>query len=273
MAWRVAITALVLAGLVIGLLWTFQRQLIYFPDAAAPPPAASVLAGARDVTLETADGLALGAWFVPPIGADRGMAVLLAPGNAGSRADRAGIADALRRAGLAVLLLDYRGYGGNPGRPSEQGLARDADAAVAALRGLGYPPDRTIHFGESLGAAVVASLQERHPPAGIVLRSPFTELADVGAHHYRWLPVAPLLRDRFPVAAPMAGSTVPTMVVYGDRDAVVPPALSAAVAQSVRDLAGVVVLPGADHNDAVMFGPEVAEAVAALADQVAPADG
>ncbi|MCU0283962.1 MAG: alpha/beta hydrolase [Candidatus Nanopelagicales bacterium] len=273
MAWRAAITVLALAGLVLGLLWTFQRHLIYFPDTADAPRAASVLAGARDVPLRTADGLVLGAWFVPPVGPDRGLAVLLAPGNAGSRVDRAPFADALRRAGLAVLLMDYRGYGGNPGSPSEQGLAKDADAAVAALRDLGYSPDRTIYFGESLGTGVVASLQERHPPAGVVLRSPFTELAAVGTHHYRWLPVAPLLRDRFPVAAPMARSPVPTVVVYGDRDSIVPPALSAAVAESAGALAGVLVLPGADHNDAVMIGQEVAQAVAALADAVAPPGG
>ena len=95
--------------------------------------------------------------------------------------------------------MDYRGYGGNPGSPGRDGLAADADAAAAALTDLGYPPQRTVYFGESLGSAVVAALQVRHPPAGIVLRSPFTELADVGAHHYPWLPVRALLRDRFPV--------------------------------------------------------------------------
>ena len=142
----------------------------------------------------------LGAWFVPAAGsADTGMAVLVVPGNGGNRVDRAEFAEGARRRGLAVLLVDYRGYGGNPGTPSEDGLAADADAAVGALTELGYPPDRTVYFGESLGSGVVAALQVRHPPAGVVLRSPFTELADVGAHHYPWLPVRALLRDRFPV--------------------------------------------------------------------------
>lgn len=83
----------------------------------------------------------------------------------------------------------------NPGSPTEEGLAADADGAVEALVERGYPPDRTLHFGESLGSGVVAALQVRHPPAGIVLRSPFTELADVCRHHYPWLPVRALLRD------------------------------------------------------------------------------
>lgn len=272
MAWRAVITVLVLAGAVVGLVWAFQRHLIYFPDSSPAPPAASVLPGARDVTLRTADGLALGAWFIPPLGANRDIAVLVAPGNAGNRTDRAGIAHELQQLGLAVLLMDYRGFGGNPGSPSEEGLARDADAAVAALAELGYPPERTIYFGESLGTGVVASLQERHRPAGVVLRSPFTELADVGAQHYPFLPVGPLLRDRFPVTQPMARSTVPTVVIFGDRDSIVPPALSARVADSVGVLAGEVVLAGADHNDPVMFGPQVAGAVAGLADDVGQPD-
>lgn len=258
---------LILVGVGIGLVWTFQRHLIYFPDTAPVPSAASAgPVGARDVALRTTDGLTLGAWFVPPIGAPRDLAVLMVPGNGGNRADRTGIADQLRRRGFAVLLMDYRGYGGNPGNPSEEGLARDCDAAVAALVDLGYPPERTIYFGESLGTGVVASLQHRHPPAGVVLRSPFTELADVGGHHYPWLPVRPLLRDRFPVAQLMAQSQVPAVVIYGDRDSIVPPTLSAAVADSAGALVGEVVLKGADHNDPVMFGAEVAGAVVRLAD-------
>jgi len=253
----------------VGMLWALQRHLVFFPDSTPAPPAADVIAGARDVALHTADGLELGAWFVPASRpTDTGMAVLVAPGNGGNRAGRAGLANELSIRGLAVLLVDYRGYGGNPGSPSQEGLAADADAAVEALTVLGYPPHRTVFFGESLGSGVIASLQVRHPPAGIVLRSPFPELADVGVHHYRWLPVRALLRDRFPVVEHLAASDVPVTVIYGDRDSVVPPVLSARVADHARSLAERVVIGGADHNDPVMFGPRVADAVARLAHEV-----
>ncbi len=266
---RDLVVVVLLAGTVVAVLWALQRQLIYFPDPTPVPPAQDAVVGARDVTLHTADGLELGAWFVPASGqVDTGMAVLVAPGNGGNRAGRAGFAVELSRRGLAVLLMDYRGYGGNPGRPSQDGLAADADAAARTLTELGYPPRRTVYFGESLGAGVVAALQARHPPAGIVLRSPFTELADVGAHHYPWLPVRALLRDRFPVVGHLATSTVPTTVIYGDRDSVVPTVLSARVADQAPSLAERVVIPGADHNDPVMFGPPVADAVARLAHAV-----
>ena len=258
-----------LGGTMAGLLWALQRHLVFFPDATPVPPAGDVIADAREVTLHTADGLELGAWFVPASGpVDTGMAVLVAPGNGGNRGGRAGLARELSVRGLAVLLMDYRGYGGNPGSPSEDGLAADADAAVETLRALGYPTRRTIYFGESLGSGVVAALQARHPPAGIALRSPFTELADVGAHHYRWLPVRAVLRDRFPVVEHIAASDVPVTIIYGDRDSVVPPVLSSRTADLAPSLVERVVIAGADHNDPVMFGPRVAEAVARLAREV-----
>lgn len=266
---RGLLVVVLLVGSVVAMVWGLQRRLIYFPDPTPVPAAAEVIVGAHDVTLHTTDGLELGAWFVPAAGpVDTGMAVLVAPGNGGNRAGRADFAEELSRRGLAVLVMDYRGYGGNPGNPSEGGLADDADAAAAALEDLGYSPQRTLYFGESLGSGVVAALQARHPPAGIVLRSPFAELADVGAHHYPWMPVRALLRDRFPVMEHLATSDVPVTVIYGDRDSVVPCLLSARVADHAPALAERVVLAGADHNDPVMFGPPVADAVARLANGV-----
>jgi len=249
-----------------GIFALFQRQLIYFPDSAPVPPAGEIIEGARDVSLRTSDGLALRAWFVPPgPGADLRMAVLVAPGNGGNRTSRVGLATELSRRGLGVLLMDYRGYGGNAGSPSEDGLARDAMAAALALEELGYPAERTIYFGESLGTGVVAALQARRTPAGMVLRSPFPELADVGAHHYPWLPVRLLLKDEFRTSERLSESQVPVTVVYADRDSVVPTELSARVADNATSLVERVVVSGADHNDEVMFGPRVADAVARLA--------
>jgi uncharacterized protein len=266
---RGLLVVVLLSGTVIAVLLAIQRQLIYFPDAARVPPAATVIEGARDITLHTEDGLELGAWFVPAAGPDPGapMAVLVAPGNGGNRASRADLARELSARGLAVLLMDYRGYGGNPGIPSEEGLATDAFAAAQALDALGYPPERTIYFGESLGAGVAAALQVRRPPAGLVLRSPFTELADVGAHHYPFVPVRLLLRDRFPVAEHLSSSPVPVTVIYAEHDSGVPSKLSARVADEAPSLVERIVIRGAEHNDPVMFGPRVAEAVVRLANQ------
>ena len=252
-------------AVLVGLIWAFQRRLVYLPDSGPLPAAADVLPGGQDVELTTADGLALGAWFVPAA-APGAPAVLVAAGNGGSRVLRAPLARALSAAGLAVLLFDYRGYGGNPGSPSEDGLALDVRAARDWLLRAGVPERRLLYYGESLGCAVVTELATEHPPAGLVLRSPFVDLAAVGSEHFPFLPVRLLLRDRYPVAEQLAGVRVPVTVVLGDADTVVPPAQSRAVAAAAPDLHRLVEVPGVDHNDAALLdGDQLVDAVVELA--------
>ncbi|SHN47625.1 alpha/beta hydrolase [Cryptosporangium aurantiacum] len=263
---RAGLSVAVVVGLVVGMLWALQRRLIYFPDRAAP----AVPAAVTEVGLTADDGLRLTAWQVAPTASSRNDVVtLVVPGNAGNRAGRVELARKLAAAGLTVLLMDYRGYGGNPGDPSEDGLVRDARAAWDHLTGAGgFTADRIILFGESLGAAVVARLAAglSEQPRGIVLRSPFVSLADVGKAHYPFLPVGLLLRDRFPVADQIRSVGAPTIVVYGTRDTIVPPDQSRTVAESAANLVDSVSVEGADHNDPVLGdGPAVVDAVRRLA--------
>jgi uncharacterized protein len=246
-----AAAAVVLA--VLAVVWLGQRHLIYFPSGAVPPPPAVGLAPAEVVALETEDGLLLEGWFVSAFGAATGYTVLAFPGNAGHRADRAAFAAQLAARGFAVLLVDYRGYGGNPGLPSEEGLARDARAALAFL--LGRPdvdPSRLIYAGESLGSAVAIRLAVEHAPALLVLRSPFTSLVDMGRLHYPLLPARLLLRDRYPSLDRMKAVTSPVLVVAGEFDEIVPLAQSQAIYDSAPCKARMVVVPDADHNDEEM---------------------
>jgi pimeloyl-ACP methyl ester carboxylesterase len=261
------VVVVVLVAVVIAAAWAFQRRLIYFPDTDAVPSAESAVDGARDVTLRTDDGLNLGAWFVPPPDPARGLTVLVANGNAGNRAGRAPLAEGLAERGFGVLLFDYRGYGGNPGSPSEEGLARDVRAAYNHLvTEEGVELGQMIYFGESLGAAVVTELATEHPPAGIVLRSPFSSLAAVGQEHYPFLPVGLLLRDDFPVVDRIGEVETPVSVVYGQEDSVVPPDQSRAVADAAPELWQRIPVPGADHNDPELtHGEAVIGAVVGLA--------
>ncbi|WP_448626907.1 alpha/beta hydrolase [Geodermatophilus sp. URMC 64] len=261
---RALLVVLLVVVVVTGLLWTVQRRLIYLPQGSPGP----VPAGARDVELRTSDGLRLDGWF---FAADDGApAVLVANGNGGHRGLRVPLAQALHDAGLSVLLFDYRGYAGNPGSPSEEGLARDVRAAREyMLEDAGVPPERLLYLGESLGAAVVTELAAEHPPAGLVLRSPFVDLAAVGSVHYPFLPVRALLRDRYPVAERIADVRVPTVVVLGAADSIVPPEQSRAVADAAAGLVRLVEVPGADHNDLVLLdGPQLVGAVVELAGQL-----
>lgn len=246
---------------VVVLAAAFQRQLIHLPDRSRPDPPPGVEA----VTLTTADSLDLDAWFVPA--ADPGAAastVLVAPGNAGNRALRLPLAAGLAERGHAVLLLEYRGYGGNPGRPSEDGLVADARAARAYLDARDdVDPARIVYLGESLGTGVVSALAVEAPPAALVLRSPFPQLADVGQATYPFLPVRWLLRDRYPVSEHLSAYDGPVLVVAGDADTIVPTTLSRRVAD--RAGAAWVAIPGVDHNDrALLDGPAYLDAVDAF---------
>ena len=251
--------------------WVFQRRLIYLPSTGAVPPAASMLAGARDVQIMTSDQLQLGAWYMPARRPAGTFTVLVANGNAGDRSLRAPLAQALANQGFGVLLFDYRGYGENPGSPSEEGLARDVRAARQFLIDEGVPGERLLYYGESLGAAVVAELATEHPPAGLVLRSPFTDLASVGQIHYPLLPVRALLKDRFPVAEYVARIAVPITVVYGTADSIVPPAESRRSLAGARGPTRLVAVEGADHNDPALLNGDVL--VQAVVDQASGRGG
>ncbi len=230
--------------------WLFQRRLIYFPLRQGVPPVGEVLAGGEEVGFETEDGLKLAGWFLPAQGGGTRVCVLVFNGNAGNRAERAPLARGLSRAGLSVLLSDYRGYGGNPGRPSEVGLQADARAARAYLGARDdVDPDRIVYLGESLGAAVAVALAGERPPAALVLRSPFTSLVDVGRAHYRFLPVGALLRDRYDSMERTARLSAPLLVVAGSEDHIVPIEQSRALYQAATGPKRLVTIEGADHND------------------------
>lgn len=268
-----------LAALVAGGLWAGQRSLVYLPDRSPVPPTEQLLpglAGARDVVLHTADDLGLRASYVPADPAC-GVTVLLTPGNGGNRADRTDLVRGLAELGLGVLAVDYRGYGGNPGSPSEAGTRRDARAAYTFLtRDEGVDRARLLYFGESLGGAVAADLAAEHPPGAVLLRSPFTSLAAMARAVYG-VPTGPLLRDEYAVSDAVrrlgaAAPGTPLTVVLGDADTIVPAAQSREVAAAGRE-AGLevseVALPGADHNEPVLVhGPEVLGAAAALAEWI-----
>jgi fermentation-respiration switch protein FrsA (DUF1100 family) len=260
---RPMLTVLVVVAVVVGVIWAAQRGLIYFPDADVPPPTAVGLPGAEVVSFDTEDGLHLAGWFVPAIEPTFGHTVIVFNGNAGHRGYRAHLAAQLAARGFATLLFDYRGYGGNPGLPSEEGLARDARAALAYLASRA-DVDRTriVYYGESLGSAVAVRLALEYSPAALVLRSPFTSLTDIGRHHYPFLPVGWLLRDRYPSIDRIGGLTSPVLVVVGDEDRIVPASNSEELFDAVPGPKRLVVIEGADHNDmALNAGPELLLAI------------
>jgi fermentation-respiration switch protein FrsA (DUF1100 family) len=250
----VALALLVVLGAAaLALLWIGQRSLIYFPDTSRPSLDRSGLTGAETVAFTTSDGVRLDAWFVAGSGPPPRPTVVVLPGNAGHRGYRAPLAAALQLHGLNVLLTDYRGYGGNPGAPSEEGLAADARAARAyVLSRADVDAARIVYFGESLGGAVAVRLAVEHPPAALVLRSPFASMVQIGQHHYPLLPVRWLLRDRYPSIDRVHELRSPVFVIAGTEDSIIP-------IEHSRRLYEAIVSPktllevAADHNDDVFL--------------------
>jgi fermentation-respiration switch protein FrsA (DUF1100 family) len=268
----------VLGVAALTLIWFEQRRLIYFPDTRVPSLDGSGLTGAESVTFSTSDGLRLGAWFVagsglPPPPTIAGAAsprptFIVFGGNAGHRGYRASLAAALRRHGFNVLLTDYRGYGGNPGVPTENGLADDARSARAyAVSRSDVDPARLIYFGESLGGAVAVRLAVEHPPSALILRSPFASMTLIAQHHYPMLPVRLLLRDRFPSLDRANQIRSPVLMIAGTSDTIVP-------IDHTRRLYDAIVAPktfveiDADHNDqALLDGEEMIHAIVRFLEQ------
>ena len=214
------------------------------------------------MTFPTTDGLQLAAWFVAGTGGLPRPTVVVFNGNAGHRGYRVPLATSLRSHGLNVLLTDYRGYGGNPGSPTEEGLADDARAARAyALGRSDVDATRIVYFGESLGAAVALRLAVEHPPSGLVLRSPFASMTLVGQHHYPLLPVSLLLRDRFPSIERAPQLRCPVLIIAGTSDTIIPIHHTRRLYDAVRAPKAFVEID-ADHNDeALLDGEQMIQAM------------
>jgi uncharacterized protein len=269
---RLACYAVVPYLFVIGMLAFLQRTLIYLPDRT---PALASQAGflngqLREVSRATDDGLTLQGWFIAAEGEDAGERlpaddrhplVIYFPGNGGNRSYRLKEIRQLTGLGCHVLYFDYRGYAGNPGKPTEADISRDARGAWDyAVETLGARPDRIVIWGESLGGGVATGLAhelctEGIAPGGLILRCTFTSLADAGSYHYPWLPVRWVLIDRYPSIERIGYINCPLLMVHGQEDEIVPfeqgkRLFDAAPATSQTGIAKrFLELPQAGHND------------------------
>lgn len=221
---NVVLLAAGLYGAFVGALYLFQRQLMYLPATERADPAANGLAEMQAVRLTTDDGLALTGWY-RAAAAERPTVVFF-QGNAGHIGHRGYKVRPFLDAGFGLLLVGYRGYGGNPGAPSEQGLYADGRAALAFLKDAGVPAKRWVLYGESLGSGVAVQLAHAQaatdPVGAVVLEAPFTSMAAVAQHHYPFVPALWLVKDRYESLDKIAAIKAPLLVIHGERDDVVP---------------------------------------------------
>ena len=254
----------------------FQRSLIYQPTRCAPLIASN--SGTShplvDLTVRAHDGLELHGWLslaasVPAAEAvdvsgslaTEGPVILYFPGNAGNRSKRFRQFEVLTSLKAHVLLVDYRGYGDNAGKPSEQDFARDARSVWNQLTTeLGVPPHRVVIYGESLGGGVATRLasdlcREGIEPGGLIVQSTFSSLVAVAQAQFPLIPVAWLLVDRYPSDRRIVDVTCPILQIHGQQDTIVPLAIGqqlfdAAPATSTQGIPKQqLLMPETDHND------------------------
>lgn len=227
-----------------------QRNFIYQRSTLQLEPAAVGLTGVEVVTVATADGESLVAWWSPP--APGKPTVLFLHGNAGTVADRWGRFAFYQANGLGTLFLDYRGYGGSTGHPTEAGLIADALAAYDWLLDKGVRPGEIGVVGESLGSGPAVALATSRPVAAVALEAPFSSMVETASYHYPWLPVSLLLHDRWDSAQRIRALMAPLLVVHGTADRIVPYALGVRLYEAAPGRKRLITVDGAGHLD--IFG-------------------
>ncbi len=206
-----------------GTMFAAQRRLLYNGTPARPDPDAAGFPHLRVVTTRSHDGLPLQHWYVPPnVG---GSVVLAFHGNTGDIADRADKLRPLVKNGFGLLLAEYRGFGGNPGKPAEPDILRDSQGVLHWLAGQGVSPSCIAIYGESLGTGVAVALAAEHPVGAVVLDAPFTSIAAVAQTHYWYLPARWLVRDRYDSLARIRRVAAPILIMHGGQDQTIPPAM------------------------------------------------
>jgi uncharacterized protein len=175
------------------------------------------------------------------------------------------LGQALRARGVGFMAVEYPGYGSNPGHPSEQGLYRAAEVALADLRALGVGPEATVLSGRSLGGGVAVEMARRGHGARLVLLAPFTSVVEMASRTFSFLPTRLLVRDPFDNAAKAPGVHVPVLIFHGAQDEVIPVEMGQRLGR-LFPRATMETIPGARHNDLLeRTWPALIDRIAAFA--------
>ena len=263
------------AGLVLlsGLLYIFQRRLVYYPFRELTATPEQIGVSWEDVRITVTPGRAVHGWYVrapdqlAPAGGDRTdrRVVLFCHGNAGNISHRLETLAFLLDLGADALLFDYRGYGLSDGEPSEENTYADAVACHQWLISVKqYAPDQIIVFGRSLGGAVAIDLASRMPCGGLIIESTFTAAVDVGRKFYPFLPVGWLLRDRYDCLSKIPRVTCPVLVTHSPNDEIVPYEMGVQLYEAARPPKRLVPLEGGHNERQYLTMPEYTDAMRRL---------
>ena len=220
---RAAVLVAVVYGAFAAFLYFEQRSILYRPDMSAPDkskyPLADVL---QDIQVTTEDGLTLNAWYVPPSQPGK-ETIIYYHGNGSHYGERTWRARHYADKGYGVVIASYRGYGGNPGQPTEEGLYKDARAYFKWLReDKKLSAKDIILYGESLGSGVSIEMATQYDVKAVILEAPYTSILNIAKERYPFMPVGLLLKDRFLSIDKIAAVTEPLFIFHGRLDRLIP---------------------------------------------------
>ena len=230
------------------LLDILERYFVFFPVRTLPNTPSDTNITYEDVFFRSSDQYLIHGWFIP--GTSK-YTLLWFHGNGGNIGHRVEeIMQMHNVLGVNIFIFDYRGYGKSEGKPSEQGIYRDAKAAIKYLQSRpDVDPNCVIYFGRSLGAAIAIHAATTNPPSGIILVAPFTSLSDIAAIRFPNLPIGWLTKNRYNTISRIKYIHKPLLIIHGNLDDIVPLAHSSQIFQKANYPKTLKVLVGAGHND------------------------
>jgi len=207
-------------SLVLVSTYIFQRNLLYHPSENNYF-GDKIVVSIEKVKIKTKDNIELLSWYHNK-NLNNYKTILFLHGNAGSLENRIHKINHFKDVKVNFLIVAWRGFSGNKGKPTEEGLYEDARSAIRWLKSKGVKENNIIIYGESLGTGVATEIAQNKNFAGIILESPFTSMVDAGKNKYPYLPVRLLLKDKYESNKKLKNINIPILIMHGKVDNIVP---------------------------------------------------
>ena len=217
---KIIILVLIVYFLLLIFIYFYQRKLLYYPTVNNYNEINQLVPSIEKIDIITSDNQKLVAWFYKKDNSKK--TILFLHGNAGSLENRIYKLNNFQKFDTNFLIIAWRGFSGNSGKPNEKGLYEDANSAVRWLKSIGVEEQKIILYGESLGTAVAIEIAQNKNYAGMILEAPFTSMIEMGKKYYPFFPVSFLLKDKYESIKKIKNIHIPVLVMHGKKDQIVP---------------------------------------------------
>jgi hypothetical protein len=205
---------------VLVFLFFFQRSLLYLPNVNNYF-GDKLKVDIKEVQIRTSDNINLIGWFHKK-DLNKFKTIVYFHGNAGNLENRIHKLNHFKDMDVNFLIISWRGFSGNSGKPSEQGLYKDGKSAIDWLKKKGLVEKDIILYGESLGTGIATQIAQNKKFAGLILETPFTSMVDAAKNVYPYIPVSLLLKDKYENDKKIKNINIPVLVLHGEADKIVP---------------------------------------------------